>query len=281
MDSQKWDLKIREDVDRIHDKIIMLTNNHKNAHKIILLVEGKYDMEFYRKFVVGSNVLVFYTYGCERMNALAEILRNEEFEYLAIQDSDFANLGTPNSGMVNMFFTDAHDYEMTSISNRAIWGKFDSALELTTHGISEQDIYDEIETLSFYRYCSRVNDFYNDFKIVSERVCSEETMDYQFVHDHIGNSHPRFREVVQGFFNGFVIANQHVKNAPYDFHNGHDVLNRIVYKINHTDDHPCEGYDEVDLQEILAECTTLAEFKNTTLYQDIKKWEKTHAKVFN
>ena len=47
MNKDKWDLMVREDVDRIYDRIIMVTNVPKNEDKIVMLVEGKYDKEFY------------------------------------------------------------------------------------------------------------------------------------------------------------------------------------------------------------------------------------------
>ena len=280
MNKDKWDLMVREDVDRIYDRIIMVTNVPKNEDKIVMLVEGKYDKEFYQQFIVWRNVIIFFTGGCERMNALAEILRNDEFEYLAIQDSDFRKLGAQNSGMMNMFFTDCHDYEMTCISDRSIWAKMDAELELSANGINENNIYSEIETLSYYRYCSRMLNMYNGFKAVGKSVCDVDTLDYTFIHSHIENGHPWFKEIQQGYLNGFIANNRHVKTEPYDFHNGHDVLNRIVYKINQEETHPYYDCEEDDIQEVLRKCTDLSDFKNTDLYKDVKTWSAGHKEVF-
>lgn len=280
MDRDKWDLMVREDVDRIYDRIIMVTNVPKNADKIVMLVEGRYDKEFYEQFVILRNVIVFFTGGCERMNALAEILRNNEFEYLAIQDSDFRKLGAQNTGMINMFFTDFHDYEMTCISDRNIWAKIDAVLELSANGIYENDFYSEIETLSYYRYCSRMMDMYNGFKALGKWVCDVDTLDYTFIHSHIESGHPEFKDIQQGYLNGFIANNSHVKSNPYNFHNGHDVLNRIVYKINQEETHPYYDCDEDEIQEVLRKCTDLTDFKNTDLYKDVKTWSAEHKEVF-
>ena len=280
MNKDKWDLMVREDVDRIYDRIIMVTNFPKNVDKIVMLVEGKYDKEFYQQFIIWRNVIIFFTGGCERMNALAEILRNDKFEYLGIQDSDFRKLGAQNSGMLNMFFTDCHDYEMTCISDRNILAKMDAELELSPNGIYEEDVYSEIEMLSYYRYCSRMLDMYNGFKAVGKRVCDIDTLDYTFIHSHIENSHPWFKDIQQGYLNGFIANSSHVKTDPYNFHNGHDVLNRIVYKINQEETHPYYECDEDEIQEVLRKCTDLSDFKNTDLYKDVKAWSAGHKEVF-
>lgn len=280
MNKDKWDLMVREDVDRIYDRIIMVTNVPKNANKIVMLVEGKYDKDFYQQFIIWRNVIIFFTGGCERMNALAEILRNDEFEYLAIQDSDFRKLGVQNSGMMNMFFTDCHDYEMTCISDRNVWAKMDAVLELSGHGIYENDVYSEIEMLSYYRYCSRMLDMYNGFKTVGNRVCSEAVLDYAFIHGHIESDHPGYKDIQEGYLNGFIANNGHVKTDSYNVHNGHDVLNRIVYKINQDETHPYYDCDEDEIQEVLRKCTDLSDFKNTDLYKDVMTWSAEHKEVF-
>lgn len=280
MNKDKWDLMVREDVDRIYDRIIMVTNVPQNLDKIVMLVEGKYDKEFYQQFVIWRNVIIFFTCGCERMNALAEILRNEKFEYLAIQDSDFRKLGAQNSGMRNMFFTDCHDYEMTCLSDRNVWAKMDVELELSVNGIYENDVYNEIEMLSYYRYCSRIMDMYNGFKAVGNHVCNEAMLDYNFIHSHIESGHPGFKDIQQGYLNGFVANNIKVKHDPYNFHNGHDVLNRIVYKINQDEKHSYYDCNEDEVQGVLRECTDLSDFKNTDLYKDVKTWCAERKAVF-
>ena len=280
MNKDKWDLMVREDVDRIYDRIIMVTNVPKNTDKIVMLVEGKYDKMFYQQFIIWRNVIVFFTYGCERMNALTEILRNDEFEFLAIQDSDFAKLGAANTGMVNMFFTDCHDYEMTCMSNGNVWAKMDSELNLSVNGIFENDIFSEIELLSYYRYCSRIMDMYNGFKTVGNRICDEDTLDYNFIHNHIDGRHPGFKDIQEGYLKGFIANNGQAKENSYNFHNGHDVLNRIVYKINQDKIHPYYDCDEDDIQQVLRECTDLSDFKNTDLYKDVKAWCAERQAVF-
>ena len=267
---------LREDVDRIYDRIVMDMNTDYNKGKIIVLVEGYYDKKFYDKFKNNQNAIIFFTRGCEKMNALAEILRNAEYDYIAIQDADFSNLGAANSGMTEMFFTDFHDYEMTCIQNRDVWNKLDKELDLTSSCISEQDLFDEIEVLSYYRFCSRACDYNNGFKSIQGLVDKTGALDFTFIHNHIDKSHPRCIEIQQGPLKSFIIDHADAKNHPYDLHNGHDFLNRIVYKINQLSEHYYYDCDEQEIQEVLTNVTDIDDFRDTTLYKEIKAWGQYH-----
>lgn len=280
MDEKRWDLMIREDVDRIYDRIVMDMNTDYNKGKIIVLVEGFYDKKFYDKFKNKWNALIFFTRGCEKMNALAEILRNAEYDYIAIQDSDFSNLGSANSGMTEMFFTDFHDYEMTCIHNSNIWNKLDKELDLTSSDISEQDIFDDIELLSYYRYCSRACDYNNGFKPVQKLVNTAGMLDFAFIHSHIDKSHPRCIEILEAQLKSFIFDHADAKKHPYDLHNGHDFLNRIVHKINQLVEHNYYDCDEQEIQEVLTEVTEIDDFRDTTLYKEINIWGQSHKQVF-
>ena len=280
MDKDKWDLRVRDDVDRIYDKIITITNIPQNSKKIVMLVEGYYDKRFYDKFIRKTNVLTIYTNGCERMNALAEILRTNGFEYLAIQDSDFSKLGAVNTGMVNMFFTDFHDYEMTCIGNGKVWSKVDSKLELSVNGISKSDVFNDIELLSYYRYCSRLMDFYNSFTIVKKRVCDTNVLNYDFVHKHIDDSHPQFKDIQEGYLNGFMTNHPTAKTDAYNFHNGHDFINRLVFKLNQDESYLYYDCDEEEIQDVIVDSTDLSDFQSTDLYKDVATWSTSHKGVF-
>lgn len=280
MDKAKWDLMIREDVDRIYDRIVLITNIPKNCDKIVLLVEGVYDKRFYEQFIIRKNVIVFYTYGCERMNALAEILRSKNFDYLAIQDSDFSKLGVENSGMINMFFTDCHDYEMTCVENNNVWSRVGSELELSDYNITKEGVFQEIERLSFYRYCSRMRNFFNGFKKMGSIIRESDILDYDTIHNHVDNSHPRFVDIQQGYLNGFMVEYNYVKADPYNLHNGHDFVNRLVYKINQEKNNPYYDCDEEEIQEIICGKTNLTDFKATDLYKNVQAWSASHKVVF-
>ena len=84
-----YNLRDRQTADRLLDKIIRIHNTPANSRKLILLVEGKYDVLFYQKFCDMKDVYIHFTEGSEKMDSLVSLLVKRKYEYLAIQDSDF------------------------------------------------------------------------------------------------------------------------------------------------------------------------------------------------
>ena len=81
------------------------------AHKTLILVEGKDDREFYYKFFQDSNSEIKTSGGCGAFRKVYNCLQGK-IKNIAIKDSDFARLCHIFPTEDNIFYADAHDYEM-------------------------------------------------------------------------------------------------------------------------------------------------------------------------
>ena len=88
------------------------------AHKTLILVEGKDDREFYYKFFQDSNSEIKTSGGCGAFRKVYNCLQGK-IKNIAIKDSDFARLCHIFPTEDNIFYADAHDYEMMCLKNES------------------------------------------------------------------------------------------------------------------------------------------------------------------
>lgn len=250
----------------------MIHNTPANSKKLILLVEGKYDVPFYWKFCDSQHVRIHFTDGSDKMNSLIPMLQKRNYEYLAIQDSDFKIFGQQKSCFPNLFFTDYHDYEMTCFADATFSQAYSDRLKndygiVVNYGKIDSDLF----LLSCYKAYNMINSLSVSFKGLDQKVAVLQNLGHEEIQKNIvGNLH-------QGCITGFIRGNQNLVNVKWHLHNGHDWLNRICYQLNGQ-----HNVEENDLQDLLVEIYSKNEFSKTQLYQDIEKWSnQTHKTVWN
>lgn len=243
-----------------------------NYKKLIFLVEGKYDVPFYGKFCDSQYVRIHFTDGSDNMDNLVPMLQERNYEYLAIQDSDFKFFGQSKANYANLFFTDYHDYEMTCFSDATFSKAYSDRLKndygvVVDYGKIDSDLF----LLSCYKACNMVNSLSVSFKEIDQKVAVLQGFDHVEIQKYINGN------LQQGYVNGFILNNQKLITEKFHLHNGHDWLNRICYQLNSQ-----HNVEETDLQDLLVETYSKNEFSKTQLYQDIEKWSnQTHKTVWN
>lgn len=250
----------------------MSHNSLVNSNKLILLVEGKYDVPFYRKFCDSQYVHIYFTDGSNKMNSLIPMLLHRNYEYLAIQDSDFKFLGQLKNSSQNLFFTDYHDYEMTCFADATFSQTYSDRL-MNNYGIVVDygKIDSDLSLLSCYKACNMVYSLGVSFKGIDQKVAELQRLDHVEIQKYINGN------LQQGYVNGFIKSNLNLITEKFHLHNGHDWLNRICYQLNTM----C-NVDEEDLQDLLVELYTEDEFRKTQLYKDIVIWSNyVKRKVWN
>lgn len=262
----------RETPDRLLNQIIMSHNSLVNSNKLILLVEGKYDVPFYKKFCDTQYVHIYFTDGSDKMNSLMPMLQQRNYEYLSIQDSDFKFLGQQKNNSQNLFFTDYHDYEMTCFADTTFSQAYSDRLKndygvVVDYGKIDSDLF----LLSCYKAYNMINSLSVSFKGLDQKVAVLQNLGHEEIQKNIvGNLH-------QACVTGFIRGNQKLVNVKWHLHNGHDWLNRICYQLNSQ-----HNVEETDLQDLLVEIYSKNEFSKTQLYQDIAVWSsKAKKKVWN
>lgn len=266
-----YNLRDRQTPDRLLDKIIRVHNTPANSGKLILLVEGKYDVPFYQKFCNMKYVYIHFTEGSEKMDSLVPLLVKRKYEYLAIQDSDFRSFGQQKANYDNLFFTDCHDYEMTCFSDNAFSQAFsDRVMNVYGAPVNYDLIDSDLQLLSCYKACNMVYSLGVSFKLIDKKVSQIPSIDYAIIQSNIvGN-------LQQGYVNGFVKSLDNLELGRYHLHNGHNWLNRICYYLN-----SINSVEEEELQELVVSLYSKESFVQTQLYKDIALWESKRRKVWN
>lgn len=270
-----YNLRDRQTPDRLLDKIIRVHNTPANSGKLILLVEGKYDVPFYKKFCDSEYVYIHFTEGNEKMDALVSLLIQRKYEYLAIQDSDFRFFGQRKATYDNLFFTDYHDYEMTCFSDGSFSQAFSDGMK-NKYGasINYALIDSELQLLSCYKGCNMVYSLGASFKALGKKVAEIPIIDHNCIQKNIiGN-------LQQGYVNGFIKNIDKLVLEKFYLHNGHDWLNRICFHLNKAKNVE-KKVEEEELQEILVYLYSKKNFEKTRLFRDIAIWESKHRKVWN
>ncbi|WP_040951740.1 DUF4435 domain-containing protein [Gorillibacterium massiliense] len=84
-----------------------------------VIVEGKKDYKFYRKFI-NENHRIKEAWGCEKAKQVLKILTERNFERkIGILDSDFSKILNDTYSQVNLFYTDFHDIEVMMLKSNA------------------------------------------------------------------------------------------------------------------------------------------------------------------
>lgn len=96
--------------------------NHPNTrNKILTLVEGDDDEDFYGRYLDKGKVFLYRLNGCYYFEKILDNINPKFQNRLAvIKDADFDHLNGIYYTHTNMFLTDKHDYEMMMISQELV-----------------------------------------------------------------------------------------------------------------------------------------------------------------
>ena len=142
-------------------------NSSLRDYRVMILVEGEDDENFYRNYADDSNVYVYAMMGCDWMQPTLQALNPRYKNKLAaIKDADFDRLNKNLPSLSNLFLTDEHDHEMMCVSK-------EKSAEIAEHykvdKTTAQDIHLEIITnitpfSEVKWYCSMAREYYKLFE---------------------------------------------------------------------------------------------------------------------
>ena len=125
----------------IANTIRMMRSLHSG---VILIVEGYWDLQVYKRFVNETHCQLTHAYGKDNAIDALSILENDNFKgVLVIVDSDFWKLENINPNTSNILLTDFHDLESMIIKSNAldkVMSMFGSETKITNMHKSIQEI---------------------------------------------------------------------------------------------------------------------------------------------
>lgn len=247
--------------------VLSLFRNPMNEGKVVVVVEGSDDEEVYAK-VFNSTLSCIYVDGtCAKHYIILDAL-NAWYgsRLLAIKDADFDRLESVNHTYPNLLLTDTHDMEgliiEASLSN--LIGEDAQRCQ----GIDLTEIYSELESVSYLKWYSY---HYGVGLNFSEVVLDLNMEDYfQSVVEHTNN------EIAVTLADVAVFKSQHVGAPKEQLVNGHDIFERVYFR--------AKVFNKVNFPKRpffrrLRKAYPEDEFVNTSLFCDIKRWEKTNGRT--
>lgn len=259
------------------DEFVIKWKTPQNAHKTLVLVEGRDDRLFYDRFFHDETVSLQDCGGCNKLGAVYWLLQKTSIINIAIKDSDFARLnGTPVSGN-NFFYTDAHDYEMMCLSNEQSRKELFENMIVKDGEKLMEEVFRDLTFLSYfkwYNYTYRSNYNFRVIKVSELDAC--QLCDYQTIHD---KSYPVSKNPIlieREALNGFI--SERCNCNCYELVNGHDFLNRLCWHIKRKYPDVWTNLNEGQIQNILRPCFRFEAFAETNLYKAIRDWETGYSK---
>ena len=273
-----------------------------------IIVEGKNDYTFYRKFTKNDDCNVEIAFGnLKAIQVIHELLNRGYQSAIAIIDSDFAGLDGkfPGAGTNNLFFTDEHDLEMMVMRSDA----FDIVLD-------HYAIKSKIETFRKENDNKTLREIFFELatplaylKLANKRynlglLFKPEDQDGNVlpIHDFIKPADlklPTLERMIEVVFNYSRKVNQKSINTDakeckekmaslmndkidlYQLCNGHDVANIICVALRRKiSNQNSKVLTPETYEEALIFAYDSIDFKKTDLYKRLKKWEEENKKTF-
>ena len=244
-----------------------LFDTHVNDGKVVLVVEGTDDKEVYEKVTDTAAVCFYVDCNCDKhfviLNALNGCYGNR---LLAIKDADFDRLDGVHHPYSNMLLTDAHDLEGMIVEEclPELQGEDTERCE----NINVSGIYSELEDISYLKWFSHSNHCGINF--------SSTTLDLNitaYFNACVANTNNVVGVTLADMY-AFKAARQGVSEK--DLCNGHDLLERIYVRAKAA---KVGNFAKKPFFRRLRRAYPADRFVNTSLYQDIRKWEAANGHV--
>lgn len=263
----------------IIDRLILQWKTPQNNHKVLLLVEGPQDIEFYSRYFDGQTVGVRSSGGCSSMKKVYEGIKSNSsiFQfYLAICDSDFARINQIEPYGENVFYADTHDHEMMCIACEHTFRSM--FLELTQcwkDSLFEQ-IARELHSLTlfkWYNYTFHCNCSFGHMELVN--ISLDKLLDYNYLFGDVCAHSPNVKEFCTLESLKQFVSEKETLIDWKEITNGHDFIKRFV---GYCKRNSIGQFPEKKLRKLLHENFRKEEFSKTQLYNDVCHWEERNSK---
>ena len=244
-----------------------LFDTHLNDGKVVLVVEGADDKEVYEKVMDAFSVCIYVDCNCDKhlviLNALNSRYGNR---LLAIKDADFDRLDGTQPPYSNLVLTDTHDMEGMIVEDCLPELQGEDAERC--QGINLSDIYTELEDISFLKWFSHSNHCGINF---SDMIPDLDITAYY--NACVANTNNVVNVSLADMY-AFKAAHQGVPVK--ELSNGHDIFERIFVRAHSA---KASNFAKRPFFRRLRMAYPASKFVNTSLYQDIRKWEAANGRV--
>lgn len=257
--------------------------------KVLILVEGKDDVLFYFKFFNHDNTEIRSVNGCQRIELVRQgIEDNTDIVSIVIKDSDFARLNGNLSECPNVFYADAHDYEMMCIKNKQVRHDL-----LENNGVVFDErlfdkTFDDLRLLSYFQWYNYTNRLgYEASEVGVGDKEDAQLRNFQNIHDEIVQKTKWARQkkarkngedpsavivlpIEKADIDKFIA--EHPSPDKYEVTRGHGFLTRFKKNVKPLSEAFCQQ-GEKDIKKVLHPCFSIDHFKSTNLYNSLLIWQ--------
>ena len=244
-----------------------LFDTHVNDGKVVLVVEGPDDKEVYEKVMDTAAICFYVDCNCDKHIVILNALNGRYGKrLLAIKDADFDRLDGVYHPYSNMLLTDTHDLEGMIVGECLPELQGEDAVRCENINVS--GIYSELEDISYLKWFSHSNHCGINF--------SATTLDLNltaYFNACVANTNNVVGVTLADMY-AFKAAHQDVSET--DLCNGHDLFERIYVRAKAA---KVSNFAKKPFFRRLRRVYPADRFVNTSLFQDIRKWEAANGHV--
>lgn len=266
---------LQEEHDTIVGKLILEWKTPQNNHKVLLLVEGPKDVEFYEPFFNEATCGIRPGGGCSNLKNIDSAISIDATnikKHIIIRDSDFLRVNASISPKEHIFYADFHDHEMMCISNNEVLTRTATKCGIACASYLFQEITDELKVLSYLKWYNYTNHSKYKFKHLDlVNISTSNLTDINYLYPLVSeNTSDINTSTFQKEFAYFSTSRCCANIA--EITNGHDFMKRFIARLKQER----KQISEAKCQKYLHKEYGLGEFSQSNLYSSIFEWEKRH-----
>ncbi len=282
-------LRAHESIQLFVDSIRLEWKTPQNKDKVLVLVEGKPDRSFYFRFLKDDVVIIKSCGGSQCIIELrAEIELKTKITAIVIKDSDFARVNGSLEANENVFYSDAHDYEMMCLKSAYLRQNLLYGYCLPYDEAIYDFVFEELKLLSYIKWYNYTN---HSSYVLKNLPLSDLTHEEMMQFDHLMNRIVKDTEIARrknaersgGDSNAVKVLSleedvfkafqsSRIAADSYEITCGHDFIKRLILflKANGVS----INKDETSFKDQMHPYFRLEDFYNTDLYASLCLWQK-------
>lgn len=255
------------------DGYIQELKSPQNRGKVILLVEGPDDRDFYEGFFSTAKTMVRPNSGCLHAENVLKILQvHPKIRCLLIRDADFLRLQGINTAE-DILLTDCHDYEMMVMSCNEARKMFFHDLGIPSYQQLFNFAFDILNLLSYFKWINDAQQLrYKVNEVFKDRQDLECIQDIDALITAANSKSRPNRKITKKALKTFINANGSADK--YEYTNGHDFIKALILRLNTSQYGKNESTKSMAAR--LLRCYNMEHFRTTLLHSNLLLWQKSH-----
>lgn len=256
-------------------RVRLILNNSVTADKVLMVVEGKSDADFYKRMYSPSKVEVNLVGGAKQVRLVCDKLGKQYgTRFIGIKDADFDVLNGTVYPCSNLFLTDGHDVEIMVLGCpdvvTSVWGQYCQS-EILPDGLVEL-IFEELLPLSKWKWYNVVTKSKIVFLEVGD-FFSFGVFDYtRYEGALFSETRNQDKMSCKESFLGWEAS--HANPDRMHVTNGHDAMDGFLQKIRFK-----QKFKNINKKEFISKVFASypeSIYRNTPLAQRIDAWASGH-----